>query len=570
MNQGFGETPGRTRGDSTERHRWTTSKDYLDMTMTHQCRIAYRSGGPMHRRFTPLRRTALSALGALVGVVLALAAQPAGAVTAQDGTPRHGDLSRAFDRASAEFGVPRDVLVAVGYGETHLDGHAGEPSQANGYGVMHLVSNPGHRTLDLAEDLTGERRAGLREDTGTNIRGGAAVLRAYADRLGLDDGERRGVDAWYPVVARYGGASDPGTARLYADAVYTFLSQGITARVAGGEEVSVPARTVRPERGRYARAASGEQGVLSPDYPPAAWVAANAANYTTGRTASISTVVVHVTQGSYAGTINWFQNPASQVSAHYVVRSSDGQITQMVRDKDTAYHARSANSSSLGIEHEGFIDNPSWFTDAMYRSSAALTKYLCERYGIPKDRAHVVGHAEVPGNDHTDPGPNWNWTYYMQLVGGGTGGGGVQLSFPSYDTLRSGSTGPQVTAAQTLLNQQGYDAGTADGVFGARTAAAVTSFQAARGLTADGVVGARTWTGLLAAGTTPVLRDGSTGAAVERLQRALTAALGRTVSADSAFGPATVQAVRDYQSSRVLAVDGIVGAGTWAALQAGR
>jgi peptidoglycan hydrolase-like protein with peptidoglycan-binding domain len=207
----------------------------------------------------------------------------------------------------------------------------------------------------------------------------------------------------------------------------------------------------------------------------------------------------------------------------------------------------------------------------MYRSSAALTAYLCNRYSIPKDRAHIVGHSEVPGNDHTDPGPNWNWTYYMQLVGGSTGGGGdVQLTFPSYDTLRSGSSGAQVSAAQSLLNQQGFDAGTVDGSFGSKTTAAVTAFQQARGLSADGVVGAHTWTALLSAGSVPVLRQGSTGSDVQRLQRALTAALGRTVSADGDFGSGTAQAVRDYQSSRGLSVDGTVGPATWSALQAGR
>ncbi|MFE4910734.1 peptidoglycan-binding protein [Streptomyces sp. NPDC056652] len=521
----------------------------------------------------PSKRTALSALGGLVATVLLVTAHSAGAapvpVTASD---RDG-MSRAFTRAAAEFDVPRDLLVAVGYGETHLDGHRGEPSQANGYGVMHLVSNPTNRSLEKAAGLTGEPSAELRADTAANIRGGAAVLRAHADVLGLDAAERGSVDAWYPVVARYGGASDVRTARLYADTVYTLLAQGIDADVAGGESVTVRPRAVEPERGAYAPTdAERRRAALSPDYPSAAWVPANAANYASGRSASISSVVMHVTQGSYAGTISWFQNPASQVSSHYVVRSSDGAVTQMVRDSDTAYHARSANASSLGIEHEGFVNDPSWFTDSMYRSSAALTKYLCDRYGIPKDRAHIVGHAEVPGNDHTDPGPNWNWNYFMQLVGGSTGGGGggVQLGFPSYNTLRGGSTGPQVTAAQTLLNQQGYNAGTADGVFGTRTASAVSSFQTARGLPADGVVGARTWTALLSAGTASVVREGSTGPAVERLQRALTAALGRTVSIDGQFGANTAQAVRDYQSGRGLTADGIAGPATWAALQAGR
>ena len=62
------------------------------------------------------------------------------------------------------------------------------------------------------------------------------------------------------------------------------------------------------------------------------------------------------------------------------------------------------NERSIGIEHEGFVDRPQDFTDAMYRSSARLTAGICARYGIPVDREHIIGHAEVPGTDHTDPG----------------------------------------------------------------------------------------------------------------------------------------------------------------------
>ena len=35
---------------------------------------------------------------------------------------------------------------------------------------------------------------------------------------------------------------------------------------------------------------------------------------------------------------------------------------------------------------------------------------------VPADREHLVGHAEVPGADHTDPGPYWDWDRYIGLV----------------------------------------------------------------------------------------------------------------------------------------------------------
>ncbi|MET9441016.1 peptidoglycan-binding protein [Streptomyces sp. NPDC006610] len=514
----------------------------------------------MRRRTAPTRHTVPAVLTATLALTLAAVAPTAQA------RPAPPTVADAFTGAATEFGVPRDVLVAVGYGESRLDGHDGKPSQARGYGVMHLVDNPRRQTLREASALTGLPVSVLRRDTAANIRGGAAVLRARADAAGLTAEERADPAAWYEAVARYGGSSDPRAARFYADGVYDLLAQGIAARAEDGSAVTVRPDAVQPDRGAYADAAPL---AAAPDYPAALWVPASTANYAVGRSAAVTTIVVHVTQGSYAGTVSWFQNPSAQVSAHYVVRSSDGQITQMVREKDTAWHARSANPYSVGIEHEGYVDQPAWFTDAMYRSSAALTRSIADRYGIPKDRAHIVGHVEVPGNDHTDPGPHWDWNRYMQLVGGSSAGP-VQLSFASYATLRTGSTGDQVKAAQWLLNAQGFNAGAVDGQFGSGTAAAVRSFQTARGLSADGVVGARTWTALLSAGTRPVLSQGASGEAVQRLQRALTAALARTVSADGVFGATTGQAVRDYQGSRGLSVDGVVGAATWSALQAGR
>jgi hypothetical protein len=363
-------------------------------------------------------RRRLLALGLALATAVGVAAWPANAAPKAGGT-----LGAAFAAAADEFGVPRDLLVAVGYGETHLDGHHGEPSQDNGFGVLHLVSNPTRHTLEQAVSLTGETGDRLRTDAAANVRGGAAVLDALADEQRLAGRDR--ISAWYPVVAAYGGGADQ-VAKLYADAVYDVLRTGLQTRTPEGERIDMAAHPSAPERGRYASV--GDVTAQGMDYPDSRWVPANGANFSPGRSQAINLIVIHMTQGSYAGTVNWFQNPAAQVSAHYVVRSSDGEVTQMVRDGDTAYHVRSANPRALGIEHEGFVDDPSWFTDAMYRSSAALTRWLADRHGLPKTRQFIVGHNEVPGNDHTDPGPHWNWDYYLSLVNGGGGGGGAALT----------------------------------------------------------------------------------------------------------------------------------------------
>ncbi|GGX00214.1 N-acetylmuramoyl-L-alanine amidase [Streptomyces lomondensis] len=166
-----------------------------------------------------------------------------------------------------------------------------------------------------------------------------------------------------------------------------------------------------------ARAAARPRAV---DHPGAAWHPAIRANYTPShrpRAHPLHYVVIHVAQTTYAGTLSVFRNPRTKVSAHYVVRS-DGKVAQCVRESDIAWHAGNwdYNTRTIGIEHEGWVDRPGYFTDAMYERSARLTAAICARYDIPRNRAHIIGHHEVPGSDHTDPGRHWDWKRYLRLV----------------------------------------------------------------------------------------------------------------------------------------------------------
>lgn len=160
-------------------------------------------------------------------------------------------------------------------------------------------------------------------------------------------------------------------------------------------------------------------------------------------------IVIHDTEGSYDGTVQWLQNPYAYTSAHYVIRSGDGAITQMVRNKDVAWHAGNwpVNAESIGIEHEAVsADGAAWYTDAMYRSSAALVRYLAHRYGIPLDRAHILGHDDVANdgryaNSHWDPGPFWDWDRYMALIGARPGDGAADTTGLTRASAESGLPG---------------------------------------------------------------------------------------------------------------------------------
>ncbi|MGY3264874.1 N-acetylmuramoyl-L-alanine amidase [Lysobacter sp. HA35] len=207
------------------------------------------------------------------------------------------------------------------------------------------------------------------------------------------------------------------------------------------DDVDTYSHESEPVEAEFAEAQSlrGRTRTLSaptPDYPGASRFApAHARNFHTGRRrgAVIDRIVIHITAGgpNINGTISWFQDgerrdpntgvQAGPSSAHYIV-GRDGEVVQMVRNADTAYHASSANSRSIGIEHNANKpyrlnrrDLPP--TMEQYEASAHLVAWLASQYGIPLDREHIVGHSEAtPADQHDCPSSYWDWDTYMQCV----------------------------------------------------------------------------------------------------------------------------------------------------------
>ena len=73
------------------------------------------------------------------------------------------------------------------------------------------------------------------------------------------------------------------------------------------------------------------------------------------------------------------------MSWHYTLRSVDGHIAQHVKAKDVGWHAGNwyVNAKAIGLEHEGFAAQGTWYTEAMYRTSAKLVRHLALRHGHP-------------------------------------------------------------------------------------------------------------------------------------------------------------------------------------------
>lgn len=125
-------------------------------------------------------------------------------------------------------------------------------------------------------------------------------------------------------------------------------------------------------------------------------------------------IVVHIMEGTLAGTDSWFKSTQSKVSAHYGI-GQDGTVHQYVAESDSAWHAGrtfnctwkgrrpgvNPNANTIGIEHEGQADS-AW-SAPMYAASAELIADIANRWSIPLDRDHIVGHREIYGHK-TCPG----------------------------------------------------------------------------------------------------------------------------------------------------------------------
>ncbi|MCI3273561.1 N-acetylmuramoyl-L-alanine amidase [Streptomyces cylindrosporus] len=401
------------------------------------------------------RRRALSAAAAALALATGTATQVPALATG-DTAPSAPTLQQEFTTAADAYHVPGQVLLAVAYQESAWETHAGQHSTDGGYGPMHLTdvtpammasgdagavgraelsklaADPALHTVQAAAKLTGLSAKELRTDPSANIRGGAALLASYqktvTGTLSADPAN------WYAAVARYSQSTRRPGAQAFADRVFATVKKGAHRTTADGRRVSLAADSdVHPATGQLASLALKSATDTETECPATVactFVPAAAANgQVSNRPANgirIDTIVIHDTESSYDAAITTFEQ-AGGAAAHYVMRSSDGAVTQMVPTKDLAFHAGSysTNMHSIGIEHEGYAAHgATWYTEAQYEATADLVKYLAARFGIPLDRQHIIGHDNVAGprsslvsGMHWDPGPSWDWNHFMSLLG---------------------------------------------------------------------------------------------------------------------------------------------------------
>src|SRR5947207_2977380 len=101
----------------------------------------------------------------------------------------------------------------------------------------------------------------------------------------------------------------------------------------------------------------------STDYGPAIWRPTCSTHFYTGYIAR-QVYVIHDMEGYYASTISYLQGCNNTVSVHYCVNGVQdtgtdmpaGEITQMVRDANSAWTSGCWNKYAEQTEHEGFAN----------------------------------------------------------------------------------------------------------------------------------------------------------------------------------------------------------------------
>lgn len=376
-----------------------------------------------------------------------------------------------FEEAYNQYpNIPKGILESIAYTNTHIR-HIQPESEAPScsglplsYGVMGLIDdgkNYFNENLQLVSQLSGYKVEVIKENPRANILAFAKAYDIIRRNLNIDSK----IENQYPILfelSELPKSAKNGDAFIfdtYAFSVFKnlllpdFLTiHNIPQRkinlteIFGKENLKVlQAKKVVIENNKVStpngNLYNSNNSRLAPPcsdvsvgFPHTVFaVPADPSNYSSRSGTPITHVTIHTMQGSYAGAISWFQNPSANVSAHYNIRASDGQITQSVCEIDKAWHVSNSNPYAIGIEHEGYISDATWYTDVMYQVSAELTTDIASRRSINLIRTYdkngdnglnplsdgcfkVKGHQHFPSQTHVDPGEFWDWNKYYDLL----------------------------------------------------------------------------------------------------------------------------------------------------------
>ena len=223
------------------------------------------------------------------------------------------------------------------------------------------------------------------------------------------------------------------------------------------------------------------------DYLPAL-VWAPSPNFNSRGGCKVDQIIIHDMEGSFSGSVAYFGETASHVSAHLCVRDDGQAVDLCVALENRAWHACDFNSRSIGIEMAGFARNG--FSDAEKLTTARICAHLCHRFGIPIQHAKGGVGAGIEshwglgpsGGGHSDPSTDPAWMpAFIALVQAEFDAGRYPVLWPP------GAAAPAPSDLSTLKGVQGALAAlkfriSVDGQLGSETEGVLEAFQTIAGI----------------------------------------------------------------------------------------
>ena len=310
---------------------------------------------------------------------------------------------------------------------------------------------------------------------------------------------------------------------------------------------------------------------------------AYAAARTQGRAEAGKTVAAAQKLGIAPGSTLWYDIEAFAISKTDCRESALSFLhAWTVRLHELGYVSGAYSSASSGIKMlddaratrpgKYLMPDQLWVADWNGRADV-YSSYLRADGWMPHKRVHQYrgGHNETYGGVTINIDSNWVDLGKGSTLGREPGhcGGRASYNYPSYGTLRVGSSGALVKTVQCLLKNKRRYSDPVDGVYDARLGAAVSRYRTSRGLTAGTATTTATWVALLSQGDAPLQKFGSATTAVRRLQRALNAADAAGLPVTGVFEARTTAAVKRYQRDHAMPQTGVVTTSLWSKLFAG-
>lgn len=380
-----------------------------------------------------------------IGTALILVALLVSSCSAPDSSlsiePPQGPLAEYVRKAAEAQDIPGDLVLAIAVVERGLTLPARRvPSDRMAIAGILQLRRGAFDSLKRGSELlgVGELELQIHTDLGTDA--GILVLAELGREFGASGEDYR---SWAKALEKLSGYRDKPSAQDYAAEVFRVLRHGGEFPARDGEVVVIRPHPELPIE--LTLTPPAVKPLSTPDHPGAIWFPTDCADKCNpNRNREIDSIILHSTEGGWHSSVTTLQNSKGK-SAHYIIDEDGSRIGQFIPESYMGWHAGNScwNNRSIGIEHVGFAAKT--FDIELYRASVELVKGILSRHDIIVDRSHVIGHYQVPNPNtigqcvpactlslrgcikspdyggaslHWDPGYDWQWCQYMEMIGG--------------------------------------------------------------------------------------------------------------------------------------------------------